>query len=190
MRRWLRDEHGFSYRRSAAQLASVVGAHHRVPSTSADVGLVQGRPDLAGVGLWVAAQESALRWAAEVVDGPEVLRSYAGVALGRPFQALLAGIVIMTDWIASNAELFPLDDLHTAHELPREPDPHHSARRLKRGWANLDLPSRWRPQLVPDPRSAFAARFGREPRPVQMAAVEAAAAQDQSGMVIVEAPMG
>ena len=151
---------------------------------------MQGRPDLAGVGLWVAAQESALRWAAEVVDGPEVLRSYAGVALGRPFQALLAGIVIMTDWIASNAELFPLDDLHTAHELPREPDPHHSARRLKRGWANLDLPSRWRPQLVPDPRSAFAARFGREPRPVQMAAVEAAAAQDQSGMVIVEAPMG
>jgi len=38
--------------------------------------------------------------------------------------------------------------------------------------------------------AAFVDRFGRAPRPIQVAAVEAALAQDQPGMVIVEAPMG
>ena len=188
--RWLRGEHGFPLEVASAQFASVVGAHHGVPSTSTNVALVRGRPDLAGRGPWVAARESALRWATDLIGGPEVLRPFADVALGRPSQALLAAIVIMADWIASNAELFPLDALHTAHEPPRAPDPDHTVRRLKSAWVELALPPRWTPRPVTDGHAAFVDRFGRQPRPVQAAAVEVASAQDRPGMVIVEAPMG
>lgn len=190
VRRWLRDEHGFTFKGAAAQLASVVGAHHGVPSTAGNVALVQGRPDLAGKGPWIGARESALRWATDLIGGPDALRAYATIALGRPSQALLTAIVIMADWIASNAAMFPLDDLRTAYEPPVPPDPEHSARRLKAGWTDLELPRRWQAEPVTDARTAFTARFGRDPRPVQIAAVEAALSQPTPGMVIVEAPMG
>lgn len=190
VRTWLADELGFAFGGTAAQLASVVGSHHGVPPEPGQLSLARSRTDLAGTGEWEQARDAALRWATALVGGPEVLRRFADARLGRPSLALLSAVVIMADWIASNDSYFPLDPLHTAHEPPRRPDPERTAARAAVGWAQLDLPPRWSPQPVGDIRSAFAGRFGREPRPVQVAAVEVARAQKRPGLVIVEAPMG
>jgi CRISPR-associated endonuclease/helicase Cas3 len=193
VRSWLVEELGFAPRGAARQLASVVGSHHGVPPTPADLKLVQDRRDLAGSGAWDAARVAALRWATELVGGPGAVKCSVDARLGRPAQVLLSAIVIMADWVASNVEYFPLDPLRTAQETPRRPDPARTAARAAHGWEQLDLPPRWRPQPVGDADGAFAARFDRRPgsaRPVQVAAVDAARAQERPGMVIVEAPMG
>lgn len=190
VRTWLADELGFAYGGTAAQLASVVGSHHGVPPEPRQLALARSRPDLTGAGEWEQARAAVLRWATALVGGPEVLRRFAAARLDRPSLALLSAVVIMADWIASNDTYFPLDPLHTAHEPPRSPDPQRTAARAAAGWTQLDLPHRWSPQPVGDIRAAFVARFGREPRPVQVAAVDVARAQERPGLVIVEAPMG
>ncbi|MFC5996763.1 CRISPR-associated helicase Cas3' [Pseudonocardia hispaniensis] len=193
VRRWLADELGFRFRGAAAQLAGVIGAHHGVPSTPSDIALVRERSDLAGRGEWEQARAAVLRWATDLVGGPAVVKRFADVTFDRPSQVLLAALVIMADWIASNDELFPLDPLHTAQEPPVRPDPDRTAARVGAGWRELELPPRWTPRPVDDVPEAFAARFGRDPatvRPVQVAAVEAARAQERPGLVVVEAPMG
>ena len=90
----------------------------------------------------------------------------------------------------SNADLFPLDPLPAPGAPLRAPDPGYTEERLAIGWRELGLPRRWVPRPVDDACTAFAARFGRAPRPVQVAAIDAALGQDQPGMVVVEAPMG
>lgn len=190
VRQWLRSDLGFAFGGAAAQIACVVGAHHGVPAESPNIALVQGSAHLTGAGAWAESRAAALQWATDLVGGPDALRPYADLALGRPAQALLSAIVIMADWIASDARLFPLDDLATVQGALRPPDPALTAQRVKTAWADLELPPRWTPQPVDDAAAAFLTRFGRPPRPVQVAAVEAAVTQPLPGMVIVEAPMG
>ncbi|WP_214364578.1 CRISPR-associated helicase Cas3' [Pseudonocardia sp. H11422] len=193
VRRWLADELGFNFRGAAAQLAGVVGAHHGVPSTPSDIALVRERSDLAGRGEWEQARAAVLRWATDLVGGPAAMKRFADATISRPSQVLLTAVVILADWIASNDELFRLDPLHTAHEPPRRPDPDRTAARVAAGWKELELPPRWAARPVDDVRATFAARFCRDPatvRPVQVAAVEAALAQERPGLVVVEAPMG
>jgi CRISPR-associated helicase Cas3/CRISPR-associated endonuclease Cas3-HD len=193
VREFLADELAFEYRTTAAQLACVVGAHHGVPPESVLQHFVSDQRELVGEARWEDARTAALRWATDLVGGPEALKAYASVRVGRPAQALLAAIVIMADWIASNPELFPLRPLHTAFDPPVEPDSRRTDARVASAWRMLDLPARWRPLPFDDASIAFADRFGRRPddaRPVQLAAVEEAMAQESPGLVIVEAPMG
>lgn len=190
---WLADELGFRWDGPAAQLGAVVGAHHGVPPGDDDLMQAEGRPDLMGSGAWERARVGLLGWATDLVGGPDLLRPLAHSTLDLPTQVLLAGIVIVADWIASNPDFFPLRPVHTAHEPVARPDPRETARRAAAGWGQLDLPDRWCPAPIDDPHAAFAQRFGREPgsaRPVQVAAVEVATAADRPGLVIVEAPMG
>ncbi|WP_245707795.1 CRISPR-associated helicase Cas3' [Pseudonocardia oroxyli] len=189
VRSFLRDELGFAWRAAAAQLGCVVGGHHGVPPESSLLAEVDKHPELAGTGAWADARLSALRWATELVGGPATLSPFAGVTVGRPVQVLLTGIVIVADWIASS-ELFPLEPLHTADEPPALPSLVATARRVEAAWAELDMPTRWAPPEVTEPVAAFTERFQRTPRPVQIAAVEAAMEQERPGMIVVEAPMG
>lgn len=186
---FLADELGFAFRGTAAQLGCVVGGHHGVPPASSDIALVAGRADLAGTGEWADARRAVLRWATDLVGGADVFKRFADVDVDRPAQVLLTAVVIVADWIASS-ELFPLDEVHTAREAPRRPDPELTADRARAAWSELELPPRWTPTATVDVRAAFVARFGRQPRPVQVAAVEVALTQEHPGMVVVEAPMG
>ncbi|MGH3586868.1 MAG: CRISPR-associated endonuclease Cas3'', partial [Pseudonocardia sp.] len=193
VRTFLADELGFDYRTTAAQLACIVGAHHGVPPDSSLKNFVIRQKELVGDASWEEARKDTLRWATDLAGGREMHRTYATVMVGRPVQALLTAIVIMADWIASNAELFPLRPLHTALEPLQHPDPASTAARVAVAWRARDLPAQWRPQPFGDVATGFAERFGRSPgdiRPVQQAAVEEAIAQPTPGIVIVEAPMG
>lgn len=99
-------------------------------------------------------------------------------------------MVILSDWIASSAELFPY-----------EPVPSSTRRigadnlRLEAAWRGLDLPGPWVPDEPQETAAElFASRFvlppGAEIRPVQAEAVRMAREMPGSGLLIIEAPMG
>lgn len=189
VRAFLRDELGFAWRGSAAQLGCVVGGHHGTPPEPGQLALIDTHAGMVGTGEWESARRSILGWATDLVGGPEALKPFADKTFSRPVQVLLTAIVIVADWIASS-DLFDLALLHTAREPLRAPDPAETVRRVEEAWAGLEFSPRWSSESLGDVVATFRARFGNEPRPVQVAAVEAALEQDHPGLLIVEAPMG
>ncbi|WP_142001310.1 CRISPR-associated helicase Cas3' [Amycolatopsis cihanbeyliensis] len=193
VRDWLHRELDFDRRGSAAQLASVVGSHHGIAPEHAQLRLVAENPHLAGTGTWAQARVSALRHSTEHSGGLASFTRFRDISLDKPTLVLLSAIVIMADWIASNSELFPLDPIATADREPAQPDDTRTGQRLQRAWNDLDLPPRWTPQeLDPDLDAAFRSRFPHITtiRPVQTAAVQAARALREPGIIVIEAPMG
>ncbi|WP_433533004.1 CRISPR-associated helicase Cas3' [Micromonospora sp. CA-263727] len=163
--------------------AVIVGGHHGVPPTDEGLRDVQLRPHLLGDPAWRQVQQELLTWMAERSGAAERLVEWGAAPLSQPVQAVLTGLVIVADWIASNEEFFPyiLDGTDTG--------------RLHSGWDLLDLPAPWQP--VDSPVSVdelFGARFalpeGATPRPVQRTVAELAATMPLPGMVIIEAAMG
>jgi len=190
VRDWLERSRGFSRRGVANQFGGVVGSHHGVSPDDGQLQLVRGRPDLCGSGPWERARWFFLERASRGVD----LRRYRDVRLSLPSQVLLTAIVIVADWIASNADLFPLYPISTAAETPVELTAEEMEQRLQVAWTRLDLPSRWTAQHPGvDVDQLFRDRFDRRAagaRPVQAAAVEVASALTTPGLMIIEAPMG
>lgn len=163
--------------------AVVVGGHHGVPPTDEGLRDVQVRSYLLGDAAWRAVQRELLTWMTERSGAGERLIEWRDVPLSQPAQALLTGLVIVADWIASNERYFPyvLDGT--------------DAERLLFGWDELDLPAPWRPASPPaNVDDLFAARFelpaGAAPRPVQRTVAELAETMPVPGMMIVEAAMG
>lgn len=192
-RDWLSDALGFSRRGMAAAVASVIGSHHGVPPEPEDISQARGRPDLVGDGLWADVRRGVFARALDRCGGADALRVYSQVTLTLPSQVLLTATVIIADWIASNADFFPLWPLSTVNEPP-PPDEALTERRLAVGWELLNLPRRWTAKpLETDLDSAIQTRFSlanAEVRPVQDATVRAATDQPSPGLLIVEAPMG
>ncbi|MEV8442119.1 CRISPR-associated helicase Cas3' [Actinosynnema sp. NPDC051121] len=184
VRKFLFTQQGFGRAVVAEQLASVVGSHHGVPPERLSLQEAGLERELIGEGVWELARRFFLERASAGLD----LGRYRDVRLSRPSQVLLTSIVILADWLASNAEFFPLLQ---AHEPPEEFD---MAARLEFGWKQVGLPQRWRAQrLESDVDAVFRARFDRDAdgaRPVQLAAVEVAASAERPGLIVVEAPMG
>ncbi|SDP94062.1 CRISPR-associated helicase/endonuclease Cas3 [Lentzea jiangxiensis] len=190
VRDWLERRHGFSRRGVANQLGGVVGSHHGVSPEDGQLRLVRSRPDLRGTGPWEQARELFLERASRGVD----LQRYRDVRLSLPSQVLLTAIVIVADWIASNADLFALYPISTAGDAPVELTGQEMRQRLDTAWARLDLPLRWTAQPPGvDVDQLFRDRFDSRAagaRPVQAATVQTASGLTRPGLVIVEAPMG
>jgi len=101
------------------------------------------------------------------------------IYITRPMQALLSGIVILCDWIASDSYLFPLIDMDRYAA--------DSVCRANRAFDILNLPERW--EIIPDFDDLFERRFAIENAyPVQSAAQRIA--QIDPAIMIIEAPMG
>ena len=163
--------------------AIIVGGHHGVPPTDEGLRDAQVRPHLLGDPAWRQVQHELLTWMAERSGAGERLVEWSDVPLSQPVQAILTGLVIVADWIASNEDFFPY--------LLDSPD----ADRLQTGWDLLDLPVPWRPAAPPpNVDELFGTRFalpaGAAPRPVQCTVAELAATMPVPGMMIVEATMG
>ncbi|NED86234.1 type I-E CRISPR-associated protein Cse1/CasA, partial [Streptomyces sp. SID11233] len=99
---------------------------------------------------------------------------------------LLTATVIVSDWIASNPDLFPY--------FPEE-HPRPETERVTAAWRGLLLPAPWEPAEPAAPTAAFyASRFALPPgavvRPVQEQALAMARDMERPGMLIIEAPMG
>lgn len=178
--RWL-IEQGMNPR-AAVRLASVADAHHGITS---DPPIRHGRAVDAIAAYpvaWTAARQELLEWAADLT-GIRPILGRMRIKLTGPALNLLTGLVIMADWIASNADAFPLEPV-TDQEA-----------RLERG-LTVDLTDPW--EASPAPAGALAdhmrQRFGwpedRAPRPVQTVVDEVARSSPGATLMIIEAPTG
>ena len=141
-------EHGHRARGSVDSIVSVVGGHHGTLPTSKDIADAKSNPSALGVSdscgdRWRAVQYELIRYALSLAGmSDEDFHHLSTVFLYVPVADLVTGLVIMTDWIASNQDLFPLE--------PLIPDDHPGddvlvslGDRARLAWDNLDLLPSW-----------------------------------------------
>ncbi|MEW2621977.1 CRISPR-associated helicase Cas3' [Streptomyces sp. NPDC048106] len=187
---WLEEQHGWRGAQTG-QFTVAVGGHHGVPPERGQIKALDDRGELLRTpgpssGAWRRVQNELLDACAARFGVAERIEAWKSVKLPQPVQVLLTSIVIVSDWIASNPDLFPYFPDGAAHS---------DEERLLRAWRGLDLPAPWQAEepcdSVPD---LFASRFdlpkGAEPRPVQEAAVSLARELESPGLMVIEAPMG
>ncbi|SFE28893.1 CRISPR system Cascade subunit CasA [Actinacidiphila alni] len=188
---WLGERYGWPSRVSG-QFGVVIGGHHGVPPGHQRIhDLALHRELLRTRGesesRWKEAQFELMDACAAAAGVVDDLGTWKSVKLPQPVQVTLTAIVILADWIASSAELFP----YITGDGPRRTQDE----RLEAAWRGLDLPGPWEPE-VPTGTAAdlFAARFdlpeGAAVRPVQEQAVGLVREMDPHGLLIIEAPMG
>lgn len=182
LRDWLVEVWG-ARPRLANSWACVIGGHHGRNPSASDLMAAVGRPHVVGAGRWADVRREILGVMAERTGAARYLSEWIQRPLPVRAQALLTAIVVVADWLASNQEYFPYHD-----ELP-------PSERSRLAFAELALPSPWRPRLPDsDPDALLRERFPwlREARarPVQIALLAAASTCDGAPLLIVEAPMG
>lgn len=190
---WLGKIHGWE-RGPAKALASVVGAHHGVPATTAS--LTQGfagHEHLLGDEAWADAQHELLGLVTARTGTEPLLDSWSKRAWSQPFLVELSGLVIVADWIASCEDYFP--HMHFDESGAEFFGPASHARRARSGIARLEIPSPWRPRdegKTPD--ALLASRFDLPPDCLatdsQQRAVEAARTMGLPGLLIIEESTG
>ncbi|MET9778494.1 CRISPR-associated helicase Cas3' [Streptomyces sp. NPDC006367] len=192
---WLEERHGWGAARTG-QFTVVVGGHHGVPPEHGQIKALYAHEELlctpgASGRVWRQVQTELLDACADRFGVAGRLSAWRSVKLPQPVQVLLTALVIVSDWIASNPDLFPYFPDGAARS-DRE--------RLAAAWQGLDLPEPWQPEELAQDKDKqgaqelFTSRFGlpagARVRPVQEAAVELAREMEAPGLMVVEAPMG
>lgn len=205
--RYLQERRSFSHD-VAESWGSIVGSHHGKPPLSDDIQHARSVYD-AELG-WDQQGESA--WKPVQFEIMDLLWAMAGLEeegdspsrhlVTAPVECLICGLVIMSDWVASNADLFPLMPLIEARDEDERlldggvVDLSKLEARAERAWRLLKLTPSWQP---PDCVGEFDDRWfvnrfdlpeGAAPRPVQMAAIGVARSVADPGIMVIEAPMG
>ncbi|MEU7485070.1 CRISPR-associated helicase Cas3' [Streptomyces sp. NPDC042319] len=188
--KWLEEQYGWTVKQ-AGQFTVAVGGHHGVPPEHGQINALDNRVHLlrtpgASEAVWRRVQEELLEACAEEYGVRGRLGDWRAVKLPQPVQVLLTAVVIVSDWIASNSDLFP----YFPQDVPRS-----NEERIAAAWQGLGLPQPWRPEEpVGTAQELLVSRFGLPPgakaRPVQEAAVELARTMDEPGLMVIEAPMG
>ena len=100
-------------------------------------------------------------------------------------QVLLCGLLIMADWIASNEDYFPYIRLE---DLSESLDP---KTRIQEAWEILNLTDPWKASDTWKSVDLYPERFGfSAPKIMQTAVEKTAAAIQDPGILVLEAPMG
>jgi CRISPR-associated endonuclease/helicase Cas3 len=175
----LLEERGI-HRRVASEIAKLVGGHHGIFDRASD--LQHTAPQAVGEGLWAASRRWLVDWMARQT-GLSGLPTRSEL----PGLALLAGLITVSDWIASSEEHFSYrPDLVGS---PQVLDSLLSESKRKAA-AALDQLG-WRTRLrLPEPLQ-FQRFFGiAHPRPLQTECIRISDELDSPSLVIVEAPMG
>ena len=173
-------------------LASISGAHHGIPAgyfPKSDSLSNRILNDLSPKSKWRAAWQELYDITLERFGASSALQQLAqhGQAIPVSVQFCITGFVIMSDWIASNPDFFPMGTFGSAEQ----------EQRARIGWQALGLEQRWTAALDTNPDTPaadlYASRFGwSNPtlRPMQEVVVEAARSMQSGGMMCIEAPMG
>lgn len=190
LEKWL-GERGWKY---SWLCGSIVGAHHGSPPSDDEVlhdieiESVNFPNERLGDESWHSVQSELLEWMFVATGMAEYEGSFRDLELSQPAQVLISALVIVSDWIASNSELFPLVPcIETCEEL---------CQRAKTAWAALALPPSWHAgQVEVDGEELFHQRFKGLPddaklRAVQLEALDTAFNMEEPGLLIIEAPMG
>lgn len=181
VRNWMRERGYAKKGRGGSDLAEIIGGHHGSSPTAMDIANAR-RSLLQDDPAWEAARFEILDRIAAISGISEHLPGL--VARGIPLSAriLIEGIVILSDWIASNIELFPFLDDRSSRERARD------------AWVELAFPPPWVPSQGKPPDVLFSQRFPRlagiHPNEMQRACVELAAEASEPCLLIVEAQPG
>lgn len=189
---WLMNR-GWSKEQQDA-LASIVGGHHGIPPSRAELRLARIHPLLAGPS-WYELQAELLSWAASAAELERCEEVLKRARWSQAALVLVEGVVITADWIASNSDYFPLVPLNSA--LPRQllENPELQQQRVTSGWQKIQISLPWEPIGVGDDgdaalRSRFHLPTDAALRPVQRQAIRIAKRMSAPGMMIVEDVMG
>ena len=198
-------------RKTARQYACVVGGHHGTPPDKSKLDDAKNQKINAGLNSeeWIDAQDELIDFVANVAGIEEYeWKFFSGRRFSAQSAVLMTGLVIMSDWIASNSDksMFPLvqvepwvDDATSFSLEVREEDDIQTWsglwKRADRAWSYVQLPHAWIPENVPSScQELFATRFklpkGAKIRPVQEETVRIANKTNQPGLMVIEAPMG
>lgn len=174
------------------QISTIVGSHHGLPVD--DIKEVKNQKSykknyyqsdlLKDTDLckkWADQQEQIIAWALAQgkFSGPEDFEN-----ISQPAQVILAGLIIMADWIASNENYFPLIDLE---EFVVE----DSDLRYQRGFEKWKKTARWEAEDLSQAELAYKSRFGfASPNNFQKGFFDLIESKDDSQIFIVEAAMG
>lgn len=169
-------------------VAVILGAHHGKPPSSdmlnkCGTGSFGENYHLAKEGekSWTAIQRELITFSLGLAD------LLAFEELPRPnmaAQTLLSGLVIMTDWIASNEEYFPYIHHNDA------PDYRSAKIRAAAAYEQLALPAPWTPANVWMHSDLYHSHFDFDPNAVQTAVAQVAGSVHVPGILVLEAPMG
>lgn len=201
---YLQEAFGWSDKR-ADDWGSIVGAHHgTVPDSGrlldARASEVELGHNLKDVGeSWQHVQRELLDftwWMADLTN--EDMQTLAKCTWDAPTESVACGLLIMADWIASNADLFPLVPLIPGADSRSDhaTDEHGTSldERAEKAWRELDLSPSWSGENPTATASWFCSRFGlpegSTPRPVQQVAMEASEQMTEPSLMVIEAPMG
>ncbi|MDO5112104.1 MAG: CRISPR-associated helicase Cas3' [Clostridia bacterium] len=170
-------------------VAAITGAHHGKPPSMED--LVNNRMESCeenfflnrcGEAAWRSAWKELIAFAL-ALSGFDAFEEMPQPDM--PSQALLSGLLVMIDWLASNERYFPYIDVNAPIQLDV------SEARAKTAFAALDfLKTGWRASSDCLHADLFEKRFGFSPRKMQDEAVSVAQAIGSPGLLILEAPMG
>lgn len=178
--------------------SSIVGGHHGAPPSSEGelrsikLSSLNFPTEMLGDSTWRDVQNELLDWMLSYSDMNACEMALSSLGLFQPVEVLLTGLVIMADWIASNADFFPLTNGWVSVDELRA--------RADFAWEQLALPPAWHASdftvaSEADAECLFHERFAGLPkaarlRPAQEAAVQAALNMDKPGLIVIEAPMG
>jgi CRISPR-associated endonuclease/helicase Cas3 len=162
-------------RPQAVVIATVIGGHHGVPFRTAPSGTAQ-----AGGPTWADARAELIGHTAEFVglgEGVPTRISWIGALL-------LAGIVSVCDWIASDETVFKYAG--DAGALDPVGYGRRARSRAQTALSRLEW-SGWHPGHAP---VSFSSSFGFEPRPLQSAVEQLSLNVTGPALALVEAPTG
>lgn len=174
------------------QISTIVGSHHGLPVD--DIKEVKNQrsykknyyqsdlpKDADLCKKWTDQQEKIIAWALAQgnFSGPEDFENFS-----QPAQVILAGLIIMADWIASNENYFPLIDLD---EFVVE----NLDLRYKRAFEKWKKTARWEAENLGQAERTYESRFGfASPNNFQESLFDLFESKDDSQIFIVEAAMG
>ena len=191
---WLMDGHDWDFDPAEA-LASVVGAHHGIPPTSAALTTDYcGHEHLLGEDeAWNATRHELLDLVARRTDAAGLLPHWRRHTWSQHFLVELSGLLIVSDWIASTEAYFPLLSLEDDGARLLAPEAH--ALRVATGLSRLEIPVPWRPRDEgADPDALLTSRFdlpeGSRATDVQARTLRAARSMGLPGLLIVQESTG
>lgn len=173
-------------KKAAMRWSSTVGAHHGKPQPRGNFKHPEMYPNGMGGPAWTAVRRELLEFIADATGFRKLVINDGLPPISLPIAIELAGLIIVTDWIASNTRYFPL------HELGYDPD--ETPQRAEFGWDELAMPAPWQPPPSDeDIDSLFRHRFNwpddATPYPLQRVAAEAAR-RGEVGMLFIESTTG
>jgi CRISPR-associated endonuclease/helicase Cas3 len=162
------------------QLAVIVGGHHGKFPNRENERALKALTDHTGFNDhdWLSAQDELFNWALDLCEITQ--DELSKIKLTETQQALMNGLLIMTDWLASDASRFNLFST-----LPSKMD--SSLIRAQVAWQDLALTRPWVAKPVAD---GWQKRFKFAPRPMQKEILSVITKLEAPGIVVIEAPMG